>query len=86
MSVPICFMAGNRHCDIFLSPIGLQQQQGIGVTRSASGVTKEDGEVFEEPPDVAAASAAASASVSGAETLEVEGVLFLKLLYTTLKV
>lgn len=38
---------------------------------AGGGVTKEDGEAFEEPPDVAAASAAASASASGTENREV---------------
>lgn len=39
--------------------------------RSPMGVMKEDGEAFDEPPDVAAASAAASASASGTENREV---------------
>lgn len=43
----------------------------VGRSAVASGVMKEDGETFEEPPEVAAASAAASASASGTENREV---------------
>ncbi|CAN0438761.1 unnamed protein product, partial [Laminaria digitata] len=45
---------------------------GAGGMRAAAatGVMKEDGEAFDEPPEVAAASAAASASASGTETRE----------------
>lgn len=46
----------------------------VGGTARGAGVMKEDGETFDEPPEVTAASMAASASASGTEAREVGAV------------
>lgn len=53
---------------------GVGSAAAVGGTARSAGVMKEDGETFEEPPEVAAASMAASASASGTEAREVRAV------------